>query len=762
MRVSWKFPQSSDPSVVGVLENGTESNLQISFEANELADYLFDIYKTMFAHEDVSKLMAKVARIKSGQYSVDLERYTRAGMVALLRVVKATVRVDWEQTMRLFDDHLNTDRSLMLGSNSLQEMYMHLHNFGVWTAKSLASGPNQLRLGFGPSLRSTLGDEQGILAAENTPAVVQLVLVVPRKNLVVFTGKTPEAIGTPALHVSVTQIKGQNQYENNFYSFQAFFGGVVYDDSTKNASIVEEDENGWLGSADLVVTCAVPAFGLLMGPKNGIRVALMINSNPDSIAKFAHLGMRLVIFEAGFSDEKRLFVCRDAPKLDSLESSSMQKEWIKKVSSQNQSNLQTLVKMNAGHRATHLQSHMDFPKHSAESKALSTGEAVTVVEHSPSSAMVRIGSSLKRQVIFPFPVQGSKSKTRIARKSSWIEVGVPIFTALDGDRFDSWTQMVFESGLPPVCWSMPRVNLELQPLITFPEKGDSSWLRTFMGTTVSDTERSSSKLDQATTTNAKCDLKQSLNILFLTFAGLNETSNAASSKTFQLALETTGAHTLIFAVGVHHDLDLGSLVMEAHVVPFTIPRVKELIRPLNALQRTKPRVLQISNDETTLWQRMLPASAERCRTWEHKSTCEYRNRGAPLSTKEGKSPLCSCGEGKISGAELAKLGFKEWAPFAKYAVRVAIAPIFPVPYIESSMSDILKKSPTARSQQAGISAPSLTGHIPKSAGAVAKCDHCGRAGDKLLVCGGCRKVRYCGSECQKAARKEQKSDCGRG
>lgn len=131
MRVSWKLPQSSDPSVVGVLENSTEGNLQIRFEANELADYLFDIYKTMFAHEDVSKLMAKVARIKYGQYSVDLERYTRAGMVALLRVVKATVHVDWEQTMRLFDNYLNTDRSLMLGSNSLQEMYMHLHNFGV-------------------------------------------------------------------------------------------------------------------------------------------------------------------------------------------------------------------------------------------------------------------------------------------------------------------------------------------------------------------------------------------------------------------------------------------------------------------------------------------------------------------------------------------------------------------------------------------------------------------------------------------------------
>ena len=739
LRVSWKHPQSSDPSVVGVLENSTESNLQIRFEAKELANYLFEIYKTMFAHEDVSKLMAnmaRMARMKSGQYLVDLERYTRAGMVALLRLVKATVQVNWEQTMRLFNNHLDTDQSLMLGSNSLQEVYMHLHNFGVWTIKPLESGPKQLPQGLGLSLRPTSG-EQGILAADDTPAVVQLVLVVPRKKLIVFTGKKPDAIGTPALHVSVTQTKGQNQYENKFYSFQAFFGDVVYDDSTQNASVVKEDENGWLGSADLVVTCAVPAFGLLIGPKNGIRVALMINTNPDSRARFTHLGMRLAVFETGSSDEKRLFVCRDAPKLDNLRSSSMQQEWVKKISSQNQSSFQTLVKLTAGHRATHLQSHMDFPKDSAESKALSTGEALTVIEHSPSTVMVRIGSSLKRQVIFPLPIQGSQSKTRIARKSSWIEVEVPIFTGLDGDRFDSWTQMVFEASLPPLCWSMPRVNLELQPMVTFPRTGDSSWLRTFMGTTVSDTERPLSKLDQATTTNAKFDLKQSLNILFLTFAGLDERSKA-SSKTFQLALEPTGAHTLIFAVAIRHDLDLGSLVMEAYVVPFTIPRVKELLQPLNALQRTEPRVIRVSNDESALWKRMLPASAERCRTWEHKPTCEYRNKGAPLSTEAGKSPLCSCGEGKLSGTELAKLGLKEWAPFAKYAICVAIAPIFPVPYIESSMSDILKTSPAVRSQQAGTSAsaPSLTRQTLKSAGAVAKCDHCGKAGDKLLVCGG--------------------------
>ena len=628
---------------------------------------------------------------------------------------------------------------------------MHLHNLGVWTVDTLKSSPNQISGCFGLPLRSTSG-EQGILAADYTPPIVHLVLVVPREKLTVFTGKPPDEIGTPALRVSVTQHAGPYRYENSFYSFQAFFGNVVLDANTDNASIVEEDEHGWLGSADLVVTCAVPAFGLLLGPKNGIQVALRINHNPDSVAKFAHLGMRKEVFETGFSNGKRLFVCRDAPKLDTLQSWSAQKEWMTKFSSQKHSSFQTLVILNSKHEATHLQNHMDFPKDSAESKALSSGAAITVIEHSPNTVMLAIGSSLKRKVVFPFPIQGSIAKTEVARKSSWIEIAVPLFTALVGDRFDSWTQMIVESGRPPLCWSVPRVNLESQPVIQFSKEGDSSWLSTFMVTTISDAERPLGDLNQATTTNAKYDLKQSLWNIFLSFAGLNE-NHSGPSKPFQLAPETTSAHTIIFATSIRFDLDLGSVVMEAYVVPLTIRRKKKLIQPINALVRTQPLSIRVSNEESILWRRMLPTLAERCRTWNHKATCEYQSRGAPLSTEERQSPLCSCGEGIISGAELAELGSKEWAPFAKYAVRVAIAPIFPVPYLEVCMPDLrqLAREVHARRQAAaaGSSASDST----------ATCDHCGEANDKLLRCGRCRKARYCGADCQKAHWKEHKRDC---
>ena len=315
--------------------------------------------------------------------------------------------------------------------------------------------------------------------------------------------------------------------------------------------------------------------------------------------------------------------------------------------------------------------------------------------------------------------------------------------------------MVFETGCPPLCWSIPRVNLDVQPLVSFPKKGGSSWLHLFMGSTFSDAERPLSNIDQATTTNAKYDLKQSLGTLFLSFAGLNE-KYSSPKKTFQLALEKTGVHTLIFAIGIRFDLDLGSLVMEAYVVPFTIPRVKELLQPLNALLRTEPIQIRVSVNESILWKRMLPALAERCRTWNHKPMCEYRKGGAPLSVKDGKSPLCSCGEGLISSAELGKLGFKEWAPFAKYAIRVAIAPIFPVPYVESTMSEIFKRLGKGQPQQSAKSSASV------SKDQTSNCDHCGEDKDKLLVCGGCRKARYCSPGCQKADWKKHKQNCVKG
>ena len=92
----------------------------------------------MLAHEGSTETMAQMARTKICS-SVDQKRYTRAGVAALFRLVKTRIKVDWEHTMLLLDDHIADDRSLIV--DGVQDWYMYLHLFSVWTSSHLQGSP---------------------------------------------------------------------------------------------------------------------------------------------------------------------------------------------------------------------------------------------------------------------------------------------------------------------------------------------------------------------------------------------------------------------------------------------------------------------------------------------------------------------------------------------------------------------------------------------------------------------------------------------
>jgi hypothetical protein len=78
-----------------------------------------------------------------------------------------------------------------------------------------------------------------------------------------------------------------------------------------------------------------------------------------------------------------------------------------------------------------------------------------------------------------------------------------------------------------------------------------------------------------------------------------------------------------------------------------------------------------------LWTRALMAMAERCRDWEHKESCEWTKEELQ-SVGSMKSSFCLCGVGKV-GDDFKK---SQWKEFSGYVTRVAITPIFAVPYLE--------------------------------------------------------------------------------
>ncbi|KAL8814728.1 MAG: hypothetical protein Q9223_006071, partial [Gallowayella weberi] len=676
LRVHWKSPDVQPNTVPLDSETDEKTRRRVKVNSRELAAWFLSMYKKMFAHEDVSNLFSRMQRMQSKSYSTDMQRYTRAAIVGLIRVVKTNVLADWGIVLDTFQSMVVADNSLLVGSNSLQDLYTQLALFGVWTLPVLAEGPRQMQKRVNLPLRPRNNVEK-LLGEIDPPSIVHIIFSVPRKHLEVLTGSGDKMIGTPGMHVSVKQEFGAEQYDNHFYTFHCYFGKFLKEGKDDRPPLFEEDDRGWQGSADLVVVCAAPTFGLLTGPRNGLKVSLALNNSPENIMLYSSkLGSMLTVSEISLENEQRVLISRNAPFMDTNYSMTAQRNWLQTYSTGADSDTAASAIFDADHKAYKLLIRTVFAEGSEEAKALANGAAVEVVPKDLSTIHLKLGTSLNRTVVFPFPVQSSNSKTRIARKSAWVEVEAAIHTAAKEDVFDTWTRLDCTPNGSLSLSSMPRVSLDVQPKIMSMTKKDEKWITIMFGGTLSEGEKHMKEQVGDLSVQPKIELKESLNIMFQSFAGFHPQASGPV-RTFQLT-KRKSCHTIIFVNSMRHDLDLGSVILDAWVLPLTIKRVHELSAALSRLISAKPEPLgvQLSERESILWKRLLPALAERCRTSDHKASCEYRAKGKiPLSVEDDQNPLCSCGEGKVP-ADYAKV-VKEWAPFVKYATRIAIAPVFP-------------------------------------------------------------------------------------
>ena len=117
--------------------------------------------------------------------------------------------------------------------------------------------------------------------------------------------------------------------------------------------------------------------------------------------------------------------------------------------------------------------------------------------------------------------------------------------------------------------------------------------------------------------------------------------------------------------------------------------------------------VELWGDEVAAWKRLMPALAERCRTWKHGPNCEFlAKKSIPLSLEHGNDPLCSCGKGKDVSAVFMKE--REWASAAPFVTRIVIGSMFGVPYAESigglvdKMSDAEFKERHDRCARCGV------------------------------------------------------------
>jgi hypothetical protein len=92
----------------------------------------------------------------------------------------------------------------------------------------------------------------------------------------------------------------------------------------------------------------------------------------------------------------------------------------------------------------------------------------------------------------------------------------------------------------------------------------------------------------------------------------------------------------------------------------------------------------------------------------------------------------------------------------KYATRIAISPVFAVPYVEDCF---LRDMPRGIGGRLGLGSPLSTERQQGNACGSDKKKRSGRTSMALLTCTRCKLAKNCSEECQKSDWKEHKAVC---
>ncbi|KIK55166.1 hypothetical protein GYMLUDRAFT_248965 [Collybiopsis luxurians FD-317 M1] len=221
------------------------------FEPKELGGFLFNVYLRMFSDEDVSWMMS-IRSSGKGEAQRQISRnslvyHTRATFAVLLKRVKERVTTDWNLVMLDLIGRIRQDQTLLLGRNYIQDLFCQLHLLGVFSVETLR--PDNLRL-----------SHVRISGWNTIPPVIFISLVVPRQKLKVLENLPQEKLRSPLLQI---EMHGPS-FHNAFSSIQTAFGKLS-DSAGPNQEptlVFTEDPKGWAGSADLIVSIAVPTWTL--------------------------------------------------------------------------------------------------------------------------------------------------------------------------------------------------------------------------------------------------------------------------------------------------------------------------------------------------------------------------------------------------------------------------------------------------------------------------------------------------------------------
>ena len=374
-RLVWKRPSAADSAVINTQQNKP----LLSFDVHQLAQFLLNVYLEMFA-SDNPKPTSSVP---------SLPHYTRESFVLFLRILRSVTDVKWQPLMDRFYDVLAADMSLLMGSNYLQDLWCHLHRYQLYTVSVMEK----------PLRR------EGLYAGWKTvPPVVTIFLVVPRGSLGFLESVDNVQPERPILHCDIKSPAVHNIYP----SITAAFGSVRRTTRDGNPWVVlEEDPLGLSGNSPLFVSFNAPSWTL----NQTLSVALSLRATPHTIPWIRKLGIGLHLFLTKITDTSSVFIVPDHPNLPQRRGLFAR--------SPSQQRVEVHLDRECRKIST-LTTRIDLTE-AREKDTLLKGATVSSLQ-STSCRMHVTFDGIQRDISFPFPIIGGKSKLRVARKSSYLEV----------------------------------------------------------------------------------------------------------------------------------------------------------------------------------------------------------------------------------------------------------------------------------------------------------------------------------------------------
>jgi hypothetical protein len=443
LRLIWKRPCGGDHESVMTMPP-RPSRLQA--QAEDVASILFKWYLSMFSvFENLSQSLQGMAKSHMYPETAVPNYHTRETFVSLLGMICNNVKTDWSECFSVLCGMIERDRTLLVGEYFVQELLSLLHISGLHSNPLLELDAQAAAKSCAASSGCTSLDK--LTRYAELPSMVCVVLVVPRHDL----SKLDEPrVGWPKNLVLQMNISNRGIFEHSFFAIHACFGEILLDQET-TVGTIEEDQAGWQGVSDLIVSCMVPSFLFLMGDEGDTQVSIRVASATSS-ARQVHRPDELVyIYGASVDCHTNLHLLESFPNVVKPPSAAR-----KRVPDDAQVLDIARITFRAG-ALDKLVLRADLsedggPKHIAKELE------VQVLQASPCSMVVKVGKQ-SRALKYPFSVDGQRHRARISRKQCWIEIEVPVASALQAEGFTLSPFPIVVDRNQLVPWNLGRVDL---------------------------------------------------------------------------------------------------------------------------------------------------------------------------------------------------------------------------------------------------------------------------------------------------------------